>query len=238
MCINLIYRLYGIYYEQHILYKIGTYIVQSTTPFESNRIKLSPSSSFQRMNALARVRSRLFSSPYLVNLRDIASANSTPTIDFPLEVQSRETGFSRDYTFRRLPELGSRAGSEKFTSTRSRNRRCDLSQLTLGYRDRGCSGSMRSKEPGWISEVYGDERSSCRGKCSYICWDTTERSLSRSPTRLSPLSVSPLAIESVLILDIQFNEKCQKIMTFPIGGKPIELIIFHICDKSFSLRKL
>lgn len=110
MCINLIYRLYGIYYEQHILYKIGTYLVQSTTLFESNRIKLSPSSSFQRMNALARVRSRLFSSPYLVNLRDITSANSTPTIDFPLEVQSRETGFSRDYTFRRLARFSSWVG--------------------------------------------------------------------------------------------------------------------------------
>lgn len=60
------------------------------------------------------------------DLRDIANTNSAPTIDFPYEVQSRETGFSPDYTFRRRPELGSRAGSEKFTSPRSRNRRCDF----------------------------------------------------------------------------------------------------------------
>lgn len=69
--------------------------------------------------------------------------------------------------------------------------------------------------------------------------ETRPREVYRGVQRVSLRSVSPFAIESVLILDIrQFDEKCQKIMTFPIGGKPIELIIFHICDKSFSLRKL
>lgn len=194
-------------------------MVQNTTLFESNRIKVSLSSSFQWMNALVWVRSRLFSSSYLLcvymcvcvcvctDLRDVASANSTPTIDFPFEVQSRETGFSFDYTFRGRPELGSWAGSEKFTSPRSRNRRCDFAFAfdvrlpTPGMIE--SSGSIRNVEPGWIFEVYGDERSSCRGKCSYICWDVTERSLSRSSTRLSPLSVGLLIVESTLVLDIR-----------------------------------
>lgn len=127
------------------------------------------------------------------DLRNIARANSAPTIDFPHEVQSRETGFSPDYTFRGRPELGSRAGSEKFTSPRSRNR-CDSAFAfdvrlpTPGMIE--SSGSIGNVKPGWIFEVYGDERSSCHGKCSYICWDTTEKSLSRSLTRLSPLSMA------------------------------------------------
>lgn len=126
-------------------------------------------------------------------------------------------------------------GSQKFVSTtkpktpRSR-RQITQTQVTESSRRRVNS---KAKRPGWIREVYGGERSSCHGKCSYICWDTTRRDLPWSSKRLFlSLRSERSLVESRIFSSFRGDENYPEITA--IAKHPI---LFNICENDFLNRE-